>query len=80
MALKALEPIIEKYELDPVMLSSIVRGTVEVEEQPIPPASKVWKSKDNKVYTIKPSNIKINLSFALANAFRLKTVKNFATE
>lgn len=73
-AIKSLEPIIEKYELDPIMVSSIVRGTVEKEEEPIQPASKVWKSKDGNVYTVKPANIKINLSFALANAFRLKTV------
>lgn len=74
MALEALEPLIAKYELDPVMLSSIVRGTVEVEEHPLQSALKVWKSKDGKVYTIKPSNIKINLSFALDNAFRFKTI------
>ena len=57
MALEALEPLIAKYELDPVMLSSIVRGTVEVEEHPLQSSLKVWKSKDGKVYTIKPSNI-----------------------
>lgn len=73
-AIKLLEPIVEKYKLDLVMVSSIVRGSIEKEEQPIQPASKVWKSKDGNVYTVKPANIKINLSFALANAFRLKTV------
>lgn len=73
-AIKSLEPIIEKYELDSIMVSSIVRGSIEKEEQPVQPASKVWKSKDGNVYTIKPANIKVNLSFALANAFRLKTV------
>lgn len=73
-AIKSLEPIVEKYELDPVMVSSIVRGSIEKEERPIQPASKVWKSKDGNVYTVKPANIKVNLSFALANAFRLKTV------
>ena len=44
--IKSLEPIVEKYELDSVMVSSIVRGSIEKEEQPIQPASKVWKSKD----------------------------------
>lgn len=73
-AIKSLEPIIEKYELDSVMVSSIVMGCVEKEEQPLQPASKVWKSEDGNVYTVKPANIRINLSFALANAFRLKTV------
>lgn len=72
-AIQSLEPIIKKYELDPIMVSSIVRGTIEKEEEPIQPASKVWKSKDGNVYTVKPANIKINLSFALTNAFRLKT-------
>lgn len=73
-AIKSLEPIVEKYELDPVMVSSIVRGSIEKEDQPIQPASRVWKSKDGNVYTVKPTNIKVNLSFALANAFRLKTI------
>lgn len=72
--IKSLEPIVEKYGLDSVMVSSIVRGSIEKEEQPIQPASKVWKSKDGNVYTVKPANIKVNLSFALANAFRLKTL------
>lgn len=73
-AIKSLEPIVEKYELDSIMISSIIRGSIEKEEQPIQPASKVWKSKDGNVYTVKPANIKVNLSFALANAFRLKTM------
>lgn len=73
-AIKSLEPIIQKYGLDVVMVSSIVRGSIEKEDQPIQPASKVWKSKDGNVYTVKPANVKVNLSFALANAFRLKTM------
>lgn len=73
-AIKSLQPIIDKYGLDSVMISSIVRGSIEKEERPIPPASKVWKAKDGNVYTVKPANIKVNLSFALSNAFRLKTV------
>lgn len=73
-AIKSLEPIVEKYDLDPVMVASIVRGCIEKEDQPIQPASRVWKSKDGNVYTVKPENIKVNLSFALANAFRLKTI------
>lgn len=72
-AIKSLEPIVEKYDLDPVMVASVVRGSIEKEDQPIQPASRVWKSKDGSVYTVKPGNIKVNLSFALANAFRLKT-------
>lgn len=74
MAMNSLEPLIRKYELDSVMMASIVRGAIEKEEQPIQPATKVWKSKDGEVYSVKPANIKINLSFALANAFRLKTI------
>lgn len=73
-AIKSLEPIVEKYDLDPVMVASIVRGSIEKEDQPIQPASRVWKSKDGNVYTVKPENIKVNLSFALTNAFRLKTI------
>lgn len=73
-AIKSLEPIVKKYDLDPVMVASIVRGSIEKEDQPIQPASRVWKSKDGNVYTVKPENIKVNLSFALTNAFRLKTI------
>ena len=73
-AIESLEPIIEKYGLDYVTISSIVRGCLDIEEQIIPPASKIWTSKDGNVYSIKPSNIKVNLSFALGNAFRLKRV------
>lgn len=36
--------------------------------------SVVWKSKDGNIYSTKPSNIKVNLKFALSTIFRLKTV------
>lgn len=74
MAFKSIEPLIERYKLDRVMLTSIIRGSMEKEEYSIKPASKVWRSKDGNVYSIKPANVKINLSFALENAFRLKTI------
>lgn len=72
-ATNSLEPLIKKYDLDPVMISSIIRGSIEKEEQLIQPTLKVWRSHNGNIYTVKPSNIKINLSFALTNAFRLKT-------
>lgn len=69
-----LKPIIDKYNLDQVMVSGLVRGIIEVEQQPVLPVSRVWKSKNGNSYTVKPSNIKVNLVFALGNAFRLKTI------
>lgn len=71
--IKSLSCIIEKYHLDEVTISGLVRGGVEVEQQLIQPVARVWRSKDGNMYTTKPSNIKVNLRFALDNAFRLKT-------
>lgn len=73
-AIELLNPVIEKYGLDRVTISSIIRGCLEIEEQRIFPAMKIWKSQSGEIYSIKPSNIKVNLSFALGNAFRLKKV------
>lgn len=73
-AIDMLTPIVEKYELDPVLVSSMVRGGIEKESQPIiSPVARVLKSKKGSTYSIKPANVRINLSFALSNAFRLKT-------
>ncbi len=69
-----LEPVIKEYNLDEISVKSLVRSSIEVEEQPIQPATVVWKSKDGKIYSTKPSNIKVNLKFALSTIFRLKTV------
>lgn len=69
-----LEPVIEEYHLDEISVKSLVRSSIEVEEQPIQPATAVWKSKDGNIYSTKPSNIKVNLKFALSTIFRLKTV------
>lgn len=73
-AIEMLNPIVEKYGLDPILVNSIVRGAVEKELQPIQPASTIWKSKKGNTYSLKPANVKVNLSFALSNAFRLRTV------
>lgn len=68
-----LEPVIEKYDLDRITVESLVRSSIEIEEQSIQPVTAVWKSKSGKVYSTKGSNIKINLKFALSSVFRLKT-------
>lgn len=72
--IKMINPIVEKYGLDSILVNSIIRGAIEKEPQPIQPASTVWKSKKGNTYSLKPTNIKVNLSFALSNAFRLKTI------
>ena len=71
-----LEPVIKEYNLDEISVKSLVRSCIEIEEQPIQPATVVWKSKDGNSYSTKPSNIKVNLKFALSTVFRLKTVIN----
>lgn len=69
-----LEPIIDEYDLDKISVESLVRSSIEVEEQPVQPVTMLWKSKDGNIYSAKPSNIKMNLRFALSTAFRMKTV------
>lgn len=69
-----LEPIEKKYQLDSITVESLVRSSIEVEEQDIQPVTAIWKSKDGKIYSTKPSNIKINLKFALSSVFSLKTI------
>lgn len=72
-AIEMIHPIVEEYKLDSILVNSIIRGAIEIDLQPIQPASKVLRSKKGETYSIKPTNIKLNLSFALSNAFRLKT-------
>lgn len=69
-----LEPTIEKYNLDKITIESLVRSCIEVEEQPIQPVQILWKTKHGKSYSTKPSNIKVNLKFALTSVFRVKTI------
>lgn len=72
--IKMLEPVIEKYDLDKITIESLVRSSIEVEEQMIQPVTAVWRSKSGKMYSTKASNIKVSLQFALTIVFRLKTV------
>ncbi len=69
-----LQPIIDEHELDKITIAGLVRGSIEIEQQPIQAASRIWTTKNGVTYTIKPSNIKVSLGFALGNAFRLKTL------
>ena len=68
-----LQPVIEKYDLDKITVESLIRSSIEVDEQEIQPVTAVWKSKKGVVYSTKASNIKVNLKFALSSLFRLKT-------
>lgn len=72
--IEELRSIIIAHKLDEVTIAGLVRGSIEIEQQPIHPTSRIWTTKAGKTYTIKPSNIKVSLGFALKNAFRLKTV------
>lgn len=71
-----LEPMISEKELDKITVESLVRSCIEVEEQPIQPVTALWKTKQGKSYSTKASNIKVNLKFALASVFRVKTIMN----
>lgn len=69
-----LEPVINQYNLDKITIESMIRSSVEFEEQEIQPVTAVWKFKNGKTYSTKASNIKINLKFALSSVFRLKSI------
>lgn len=69
-----LEPIIEEHDLDRIMVESLVRSCIEIEEQPIQPVTAIWKTRQGNIYSTKASNIKVNLKFALASVFRIKTI------
>lgn len=73
-AIEMINPIVEEHRLDSILVNSIIRGAIEKESKPIQPVSTVWKTKKGNTYSLKPANIKMNLSFALSNAFRLKTI------
>lgn len=73
IAIDMLEPVINKYKLDKIAVESLVRSSIEIEDQEIQPVTAIWRSTNGKVYSTKPSNIKVNLKFALDLAFRLKT-------
>lgn len=68
-----LEPVIGQYNLDKITVESLLRSSIEIEEQDIQPVTAVWKNKKGKTYSTKASNIKVNLKFALSSLFRLKT-------
>lgn len=70
--IEQLQPVIEAFDLDRVSVESLVRSCVEVEEQPIPPASNIWRDKKGVAHTTKPSNFKINLRFALDTVLGLQ--------
>lgn len=69
-----LNPILEKYELDKITVESLVRSSIEVEEQQVNPVTFFWKSKQGKSYSTKASNIKVNLVFSLKSIFRVKNI------
>ena len=71
-----LQPVIEKYDLDKITVESLVRSSIEIDEHEIQPVTTIWKSRKGTVYSTKPSNIKVNLKFALSSIFRLKTTLN----
>ena len=70
---KNLEPVIEKYDLDKITVESLVRSSIEIEEQSVQPVTAIWSFRNGKTYSTKASNIKVNLKFALSSVFRLKT-------
>ena len=71
-----LQTVIEKYDLDKITVESLVRSSIEIDEHEIQPVTTIWKSRKGTVYSTKPSNIKVNLKFALSSIFRLKTTLN----
>lgn len=72
--IEQLQPVIEAFNLDRVSVESLVRSSIEIEEQPIPPASVIWRDRKGIMHTTKPSNIKVNLRFALETVLDLRPV------
>lgn len=70
----SIQHIIDKYELDPMLIASIIRGSIEIDALPMERASIIYTTPNKKTYSTKPQNIKFNLSFALSNLFRLKSI------
>lgn len=72
--IEELQKIMIPYNLDDTTLSSLVRASIEIEQQLPEPASRLFKLQNGKKYSVKPSNIKVNLKYALDLAFRFKTI------
>lgn len=70
--IQMLKPVIEKYDLDSITVESLVRTSLVIESGEYTAALVCWKDREGQVYSTKPSNIKVNLNFALSTAFRLK--------
>ena len=73
---KSLIPFTEEHDLDPVTVSSLIRGSIEVLEPEIPTASVAVIDADNLTsgISVKLKNIKVNLKFALNSIFSFKSV------
>ena len=56
---KNLEPVIEKYDLDKITVESLVRSSIEIEEQSVQPVTAIWSFRNGKTYSTKASNIKV---------------------
>lgn len=75
--IERLNPLIKNYDIDEIALNGLVRGCVHIEEELAQPVTRLYKRKDGTMFTTKVSNIKVDLKFALSNAFRMKAIFSF---
>lgn len=73
---KELEHYIKEYQLDPVTVKSLIRGSIEFHESDLPKAEVVIiKDKDlSSSRRISYRNIQFNLKFALDSIFSFKSI------
>ena len=55
-----------------ITVESLVRSSIEIEEQSVQPVTAIWSFRNGKTYSTKASNIKVNLKFALSSVFSTK--------
>lgn len=73
LLLKKLEPTIKDKNLDPVAVSSMIRSCVEIDDENLTCASRYFYMR-GRYYSVKPSNIKINLKFAIQIIMKFKGI------
>lgn len=71
--IETLNSMIEKHKLDEITVESLVRSSIEIED-PVMELVTQLRRLNGKTYSIKLSNIKVNLKFALSAIFQLKTI------
>lgn len=73
---RMLEPFVAEHELDDITVSSLIRGSIEILEPEMPMASVASIDVNNFTdsWSIKPTNLRVNLKFAFNSIFSVKSI------